>query len=216
MIPFRRASSRLAVVALLLTGLAGAAALGATPAAAAAAPAAGGWVGRTGLIFSPEASSALLTHSITITPQEPAAGSQMAPDKLLYALPVSKVVFDGDRVAENVAKVNHYGSLVLSHGDGYTLRTIILDNIRANFRKGRIIADVYAGEASKGSGSLEELGRMTIFDIRMKKDPSSLGKSYALFVGKKLAPAVERHLGWFPAAGSRVGSGDTTVEPLPR
>lgn len=179
----------------------------ASAAPSAAAPAVAKWTGSTGILVNKGVSQQFLRQGVAIIGEDPAGGTQITSGKLAYALPVSTV-----RNATGNPIVEHFGGLTFSVGDGYTQRSVVLKDITVDLGKQKVTAKVLLEEASAGSGGREYLDTITVFTFKARPSgPSSF--PFTLFVSKDLASAASGHLGWFPAAGARLGSGFTDLIP---
>lgn len=165
-------------------------------------------MGTTAIRVSKEATRQFLRQGVGIIGQAPAGGTQLTTSNLAVELPVGSVTETADGLT-----VMHNGAIHFTDGDGVAQHSIVLAEIEVDLKQETVTATVYAGKFAPSDGYWKNLGTRTVFTLKAgPSGPSSF--PYSLVVTAALAKPAAKELGWFPKAGTRLGSGVTDITAL--
>lgn len=164
--------------------------------------------GTTAMRLSMAVTQELQVKGIALFGREPAGGTMIEPGKYAYELPIIKVQ------QASGGKLMHDGALIFTTGDGYSLRTVVLNDIRLSLGKEAMIANVFLGEATgKHSGTGTFYKTMKVFTVKPTSSSGPCDFSYTLKIAKNFAAVAGDQLGSFLAAGTRLGSAYSECAP---
>lgn len=162
-------------------------------------------MGTTAIRVNADVTRQFLTKGVGIIGQAPAGGSQLTNSSLSVELPVTSVT----ETAEG-ASIVHGGGIHFTDGDGVAQHSIVLRDITLDLAAETVTATVYAGRFAPSDEYWKNLGTRTVFTLKPgPSGPSSF--PYSLIVTAALAKPAAKELGWFPKAGTRLGSGVTDI-----
>jgi hypothetical protein len=173
---------------IALAAAAGLAAVALAPAVATAAERSA--IGVTGVRVNYDVTKALLQANVYVNGEDPGGSTILSPGKVALEFPIS---------GQKKGKLEHDGSLFLSHTSAMGWRTVVVSNLTIDPAKGTLKGRVYATDT--------DLGTATIFTLKKQKSGG-----YTVKLAPGVAGILNSALGTHVFAdGMRIGSASVTL-----
>lgn len=152
----------------------------------------GSTMGVTAVRVNYNVTKALLQANVYVNGEDPGGSTILEPGKVALEFPIS---------GQKNGKIEHDGSLFLSHTGAMGWRTVVVSNLTINPAKGTLKGRVYATDT--------DLGTATIFTLKEQKSGA-----YTVKLAPGVAGILNSALGTHVFAdGMRIGSASVTLTP---